>query len=103
MDQMSVGSESPEPTATSGDASMVPASIDTNAIDLLWKDLRSAFSELTIFGKPADPAKLSIGRSAAFCPAVGLSIGLVVSGLDWVLRTFLTQEIASVLLVGALA
>src|SRR5438105_5346399 len=105
MDQMSVGSESPEPltTATSGDASRVPPSIDTNAVDLLWKDLRSAFSELTIFGKPADPAKLSIGRSAAFYPAVGLSIGLVVSGLDWVLRTFLSQEITSVLLVGTLA
>jgi adenosylcobinamide-GDP ribazoletransferase len=103
---MSVGSESPEPltTATSGDESIGPAqSIGSNALDVLWHDLRSAFSELTIFGKPADPAKLSIGRSALFYPAVGLSIGLMVSALDWILRTFLTQEITSVLLVGALA
>ena len=65
---MSVGSESPEPltTATSGDASIAPQSIAPNAVDVLWKDLRAAFSELTIFGKPADPAKLSIVKAGDF-------------------------------------
>ena len=34
---------------------------------------------------------------------ITLLIGLLVATLDWVLRTFLSQEITSVLLVGALA
>jgi adenosylcobinamide-GDP ribazoletransferase len=103
---MSIGSESPGkiPVADSGDpASPAIAPIDRNALDVLWNDFRAALSELTIFGKSADPAHLSIGRTALFYPAVGLVIGVGVSVLDWVLRNFLTQEITSVLLVGALA
>jgi adenosylcobinamide-GDP ribazoletransferase len=102
---MSVGSESPEPlsTGSSGDAETATQSIDASGAELLWRDFRAAFSELTIFGKPADPTKLSIGRSAVFYPAVGLSMGVAVGALDWVLRTVLGQEITSVILVGALA
>jgi len=68
-----------------------------------WTEFRAALAELTIFGGATDPSRLTIGRSARFYPAVGLLIGLSVSGLDWVLRTFLSQEITSVLLVGTLA
>jgi adenosylcobinamide-GDP ribazoletransferase len=64
---------------------------------------RTALRDLTIFGRSTETAKLTMGSSALFYPAVGLSIGSCVAGLDWVLRTFLGQEITSVLLVGALA
>jgi adenosylcobinamide-GDP ribazoletransferase len=96
---MSIGSESPPemPVADS------IAPIGRNGLDVLWRDFRGALSELTIFGKSADPSRLSIGSTALFYPAVGLVIGVGVSLLDWVLRNFLTQEITSVLLVGALA
>jgi adenosylcobinamide-GDP ribazoletransferase len=103
---MSIGRESPPkvPVADSGDpAPPAIASIDRSPLDVLWNDFRAALSELTIFGKSADPSHLSIGRTALFYPAVGLVIGAGVSVLDWVLRNFLTQEITSVLLVGALA
>ena len=69
----------------------------------LWGDFQSALTELTIIGKPADPSRLAIGRSAVFYPLIGFLIGLAASALDWVLRTFLSQEITSVLIVGALA
>src|ERR1051326_5019471 len=101
---MSVGSESPEPlhAGSSGDAEATPP-IDVGGADVLWRDFRAAFSELSIFGKPADPAKLAIGHSAAFYPAVGLVLGAVAGVLDWVLRSILGQEITSVILVGVLA
>ena len=73
-----------------GAASPVIVPIDPNAVDVLWSDFRAALSELTIFGRPADPSHLSIGRTALFYPAVGLVIGIAVSLLDWVLRNFLT-------------
>jgi adenosylcobinamide-GDP ribazoletransferase len=103
---MSIGSESPRETPVAdsgGPPSPVSAPIDLNALDVLWSDFRGALSELTIFGRSADPSRLSIGSTALFYPAVGLAIGVAVSLLDWVLRSFLTQEITSVLLVGALA
>jgi adenosylcobinamide-GDP ribazoletransferase len=64
---------------------------------------RTALHDLTIFGRSTETAKLAMGSSAQFYPAVGLSIGFCVAALDWVLRAFLGQEITSVLLVGALA
>jgi adenosylcobinamide-GDP ribazoletransferase len=71
--------------------------------DAWWRDLRAAVAELTIFGGATDTSRLTIGRSARFYPAVGLLIGLMTAAFDWVLRLFLSQEIASVLIVGALA
>jgi adenosylcobinamide-GDP ribazoletransferase len=103
---MSIGIESPHemPAADCGDsASPVVVPIDPNALDVLWSDFRSALSELTVFGRLADPSRLSIGRTALFYPAIGLLIGIAVSLLDWVVRAFVAQEITSVLLVGALA
>ncbi len=103
---MSIGSESPGKMPvpdTGGPASPAISPIDRNALDVLWGDFRAAVSELTIFGRSADQSRPSIGRAALFYPAVGLLIGACVSVLDWVLRNFLTQEISSVLLVGALA
>jgi rSAM/selenodomain-associated transferase 1 len=79
-----------------------PASA-ANSPESPWGDFRLALSMLTILGRAADPAKQAIGRAALFYPLVGLAIGLGVSVLDWVLRTFLSQEMTSVLLVGALA
>jgi adenosylcobinamide-GDP ribazoletransferase len=74
-----------------------------NTPQALWADFRAALGALTIIGCPTDPVRGSIGRAGAFYPAAGLSIGLCVGVLDWVLRTFLSQEITSVLLVGTLA
>jgi adenosylcobinamide-GDP ribazoletransferase len=78
-------SESPEQTGGAG---------------TLWQDLRDAFSTLTILGQPTEAGKLPIGASAVFFPIVGIAIGAVVGAVDWVLRTFLSQEITSVLLDG---
>src|SRR5262249_60435135 len=103
---MSIGSESPGkmPVADSeAPSSPVTAPSYASALAVLWRDFRAALSELTIFGRSADPSRLAIGRTALFYPPVGLVIGVGVSALDWVLRNFLTQEITSVLLVGALA
>jgi adenosylcobinamide-GDP ribazoletransferase len=69
----------------------------------LWSDLRVAIRELTILGRSTETAKLAIGPSALFYPAVGLCIGICVSAFDWVLKPFLGQEITSVLLAGTLA
>ena len=69
----------------------------------LWREFREAVETLTILGRPTESGKLSIGSSGLFFPLVGLAIGLVVALLDGVLRTFLSQEVTSVLLVGALA
>lgn len=103
---MSIGIESPRemPAADSGDSpSPVVVPIQSNALDVLWSDFRSALSELTIFGGRADPSRLSIGRAALFYPTIGLLIGAAVSLLDWVVRAFVAQEITNVVLVGALA
>jgi adenosylcobinamide-GDP ribazoletransferase len=83
-------------------ASPAPAA-GANAPEALLRDLRAGISTLTILGKPTESGRLDIGRSGVFFPLIGLSIGIAVAALDWVLRTFLSQEIASVLLVGALA
>ena len=83
-----------------------PAALDVASVsrrDALWSDLRAALAELTIFGGATDTSRLTIGRSARFYPLVGLLIGLMAAALDWVLRAFFTQEITSVLIVGALA
>lgn len=84
-------------------AAPAPALKDANSPQLLWADFRLALSALTIVGRPAEPGKLDLGRAVVFYPLVGLLIGLAVCLLDWVLRTFLSQEMTSVLLVGALA
>lgn len=68
-----------------------------------WEDFRGALFALTILGRPAQVWKLPIGSSALFYPAVGALIGGLVGALDWVLRTFLSQEITSVFLLGMLA
>lgn len=73
-----------------------------NAPEALWADFRTALSALTILGRPTEAWKLPIGSSGLFYPAVGALIGAFVGALDWVLRTFLSQEITSVILVGAL-
>ncbi len=75
---------------------------DTSLARSLWADLRTAISALTIFGSAADTGKLPIGPSAVFYPVVGALIGLIASVLDDLLRAFLSQEIASVLLVAVL-
>jgi adenosylcobinamide-GDP ribazoletransferase len=75
----------------------------TGGAGTLWQDLRDAFSTLTILGQPTEAGKLPIGASAVFFPIVGIAIGAVVGAVDWVLRTFLSQEITSVLLVTVLA
>ena len=74
-----------------------------NTPEALWADFRAALAALTIIGRATDATRASIGRTAAFYPAVGLAIGLGIGVLDWILRTFLSQEITSVLLVGILA
>lgn len=76
---------------------------EPNAPAALWGDFRSTLAALTIFGRPTDVSKLPIGASALFYPAVGALIGAFTGALDWVLRTFLSQEITSVILVGMLA
>jgi len=102
------GSESPirrEGPDEGGELAVAePRGGDTpNAPRALWADFRAALAALTIIGRPAEAARASLGRAAAFYPATGLSIGLCVAALDWVLRTFLSQEITSVMLVGTLA
>src|SRR5262252_2289738 len=99
---MSIGSEAPRnmPVPDSGGPAPPVSPIDRSVLEVLWGDFRAAVYELTIFGKSAAPSRPSVGRTALFYPAVGLSIGACVSVLDWVLRSFLTQEITSVLLVG---
>lgn len=92
-----------EASTDSTDSAPIASSVGAGVVELLWADFRSTVSELTIVGRPVDPTRLSIGRRALFYPLVGLSIGVCVAVLDWVLRTFLTQEITSVLLVAALA
>ncbi len=86
---------------------MDPNAATTPAATLSPRELgdgfRTALRDLTILGRSTETAKLAMGTSAQFYPAVGLAIGLCVAALDWVLRTFLGQEITSVLLVGALA
>lgn len=79
-----------------------PAPVLPTPAEAWWADFRTAFSALTIFGRAADVAKLPIGSSALFYPVVGALIGLVACILDGLFRTFLSQEIASVLLVGML-
>ena len=86
---------------TDSSAAVTPAT--TPSPHELWTSFRTALCDLTILGRPADAAKLVVGGAALFYPAVGLLIGLCVAALDWVLRTFLGQEITSVLLVGTLA
>lgn len=74
-----------------------------NSPSALRADFLTALRALTIVGRPTEPAHPPIDRAALFYPAIGLLIGLAVCALDWVLRTFLSQEITSVLLVGMLA
>jgi adenosylcobinamide-GDP ribazoletransferase len=103
---MLTGSDSPNqaPVADSGSsASPVVVPSTPTAMAVAWGDFLTALSDLTIFGRTADPSRRPIGGSALFYPAVGLVIGTVVSMLDWVLRNLLTQEISSVLIVGGLA
>jgi adenosylcobinamide-GDP ribazoletransferase len=69
----------------------------------LWSNFRVAISDLTILGRSTESAKLVMGGSALFYPAVGLFIGISVNALDWVLRPFLGQEITGVLLAASLA
>ena len=109
MPSMPSAGESPatgeEPHAASAAPatdSRVAVPRDANTPEALWDDFRAAARALTILGRPTD-AKPAIGNSAAFYPAVGLSIGFAVAVLDWVLRSFLSQEITSVILVAALA
>jgi rSAM/selenodomain-associated transferase 1 len=75
----------------------------TGGTGTVWQDLRDAFSTLTILGPPAEAGKLPIGASGVFFPIVGLVVGFVVVVVDWMLRTFLSQEVTSVLLVAVLA
>jgi adenosylcobinamide-GDP ribazoletransferase len=92
-----------EPAAGSIDGATPLAAANPNSPEALWRDFRTAVSTLTILGRPTEPGRLEIGSSGFFFPLVGLSIGVSVGALDWVLRTFLSQEITSVLLVGTLA
>ncbi len=102
---MSVLSRSSEaqPTADSADPGAAVTAAAPFSSHELVSSFRAALSDLTIFGRLTETAKLAMGSSALFYPAIGLSIGLCVAALDWVLRPFLGQEITSVLLVGALA
>jgi adenosylcobinamide-GDP ribazoletransferase len=102
---MSIVSRSPDAVSTTDSANSGAAT--TRAATPTPRELvasfRTALSDLTILGRSTETGRLAMGSSALFYPAVGLSIGLCVAALDWVLRTFLGQEITSVLLVGALA
>jgi adenosylcobinamide-GDP ribazoletransferase len=75
---------------------------DPNTPEALWADFRAALAALTIVARSPDP-RPPIGSSALFYPVVGLAIGAVVAVFDWTLSAFLSQEMISVLLVGALA
>ena len=73
-----------------------------NVPSALWADFQAAVRALTIVGTTDLPGG-TIGRPALFYPVVGLAVGAMLALLDWVVASALSQEIASVLLVAALA
>ncbi len=66
-----------------------------------WEDYRIAGGFLTIFpvarGLSVDPRRLA--RSMALFPAVGVTLGLALVGLDWALAPLLPRQVADALLI----
>ncbi len=69
-----------------------------------WEDYRIAGGFLTIFpvarGLSVEPQRLA--RSMAFFPAVGLTLGLALVGIDWALSPLIPRQVLDAFLILAL-
>jgi adenosylcobinamide-GDP ribazoletransferase len=65
--------------------------------------LLAAFQFLTILPIRRDLTAAQVGHSTAFFPVVGLVIGLIMAGINYVLGLILPPAVVNILLVAALA
>lgn len=63
----------------------------------------AAFQFLTILPVKRDFTSEQLGRSAAFFPVVGIIMGLVLAGMNWLLKLVLPPTLVNMILVAALA
>jgi adenosylcobinamide-GDP ribazoletransferase len=66
-------------------------------------ELLAAFQFLTILPIKRGFTAEQLGRSTAFFPVVGVAIGLVLAGLDWVLNLILPSSLVNIMMIAVLA